>query len=331
MTTGRKVVFVLGAGASLGAGATASVQHGGSVDIPTQASFWRIFLKFAKSEENRKTIEIFLFRYFTDYKRVPAKLKATERGNLLSRIDVEEVFTFLSERSQSPSTPSHIKTHIDKVWVAMISEIGSVFRRFPANGKTRSIYRSLVNNQLGKRDAVVSFNYDTVFEDSLPNNRKWGYHCVENTTSSLSVYKPHGSVNWFLKEKKIVRGNEPEDQPVVVAPSHLKFSLNNNKTKQAGYLDAAPTLFEIWGELEKELKMAKAIVFIGYSFPPADLYFTSLLRTVLSQRSAKPKFILVNPDSVAISVRVFQKFQIKTKNYFDLGQFSKITRKEVLA
>ncbi len=331
MPVGRKVVFVLGAGASLGAGATASVQRGGSVKIPIQSSFWRVFLKFAKSPENHKVIESFLFRYFTEYDRVPSRLNAADRGRLLARIDVEEVFTFLSERSQSPSTPTRLKVYIDKVWKAMISEIGNVFGRFPANRDTKSVYRSLIKNQFGNRDAVVSFNYDIVFEDSLLSSTRWGYHCVTETTGRLSIYKPHGSINWVMNDDVILHKVSHKDQPVVVAPSHLKFSLRNNTSNQAGYLDAADTMFVIWRELEKELKLAKAIVFIGYSFPSADLYFTSLLRTVFSDRQAKPKIILVNPDAVAISDRVFQKFQIRTKNYFDLGQFSKISRKEALA
>jgi len=41
-TTGRKIVYILGAGASRGAGAVAGVQAGGTVPIPLQSDFWDV-------------------------------------------------------------------------------------------------------------------------------------------------------------------------------------------------------------------------------------------------------------------------------------------------
>lgn len=98
---GRKIVYFLGAGASYGAGATASVQGGGIVPIPTQATFWDTFLRFCSSQRNRDLIESFLFRYFLGYARVPARTNAKKRRAMLRDVDVEEVFTFLSERARA--------------------------------------------------------------------------------------------------------------------------------------------------------------------------------------------------------------------------------------
>src|SRR5580700_2624132 len=95
----RKIVFFLGAGASYGAGAYASVQHGSHLRIPMQLTFWDTFLRFSRSKKNRRRIESFLFRYFKGYSRVPAKVKARKRREMLGDVDVEEVFTFLSERA----------------------------------------------------------------------------------------------------------------------------------------------------------------------------------------------------------------------------------------
>lgn len=68
------IVFFLGAGASLGAGAVASIRGGGKIAIPTQSTFWETFLRFCSSKKNKKTIESFLFRYFLGYKKVPSRL-----------------------------------------------------------------------------------------------------------------------------------------------------------------------------------------------------------------------------------------------------------------
>ena len=46
------------------------------------------------------------------------------------------------------------------------------------------------------------------------------------------------------------------------------------------------------------------LVFIGYSFPVADLYFSSILRSVLAIRDGAPGIVLVNPDAVALARRL---------------------------
>jgi SIR2-like domain len=337
MGTGRKVVYVLGAGASFGAGAYATVQHGGTVSIPTQFTFWRTFLKLCKSADRRKVIQSFLFKYFTEYNKVPSVLNDTERNKLLAEIDVEEVFTFISERVQAPATSPQMKRQFTQVWEALNIEIGYVFGRFQPNKKTKSIYKAFSRQHLRAHDTVISFNYDLIFERSLGKERKWGYHCITNTNKKLSIYKPHGSINWEVKhhDGKISVPRKTPDKPVIVAPTHLKFINSrpdhNNSTSALGYLNAAEDLSSIWREMEIELKMAKAIVFIGYSFPSADLYFSSLLRTIVNSQARKPTIILVNPDSDALGKRIKNRYSISTKNYFDLEQFNNIPRKDVLS
>src|SRR5438034_11756648 len=95
----RRIVFFLGAGASFGAGAFTTVQHGGRIKIPTQETFWETFLRFCKSTDNRNDIESFLFRYFLGYGKAPGRSNSAARRKMLKGIDVEEVFTFLSERN----------------------------------------------------------------------------------------------------------------------------------------------------------------------------------------------------------------------------------------
>jgi hypothetical protein len=77
----RRIVFFLGAGASLGAGSFTSVQGRGEIPIPTQDTFWETFFRFCKSAKNRADIEAFLFRYFLNYGRTPSRSTATARRN----------------------------------------------------------------------------------------------------------------------------------------------------------------------------------------------------------------------------------------------------------
>jgi hypothetical protein len=156
----RRIVFFFGAGASQGAGAFTPIEGGGKLQIPTQETFWNVFLRFCRKKKNRKTIEQFLFQYFLGYARVPSRANARQRRQLLAGADVEEVFTFLSERIQSPSTTPQFRTHALRVWDSLLEEIGSVFFRFGPNPKTRKIFRTFRNQHLRSRDTIVSFNYD---------------------------------------------------------------------------------------------------------------------------------------------------------------------------
>jgi hypothetical protein len=62
--------------------------------------------------------------------------------------------------------------------------------------------------------------------------------------------------------------------------------------------------------MEREMREAKALVFIGYSFPVADLYFSSILRSVLADRDGAPAVAIVNPDAVAIGDRLRERFAL---------------------
>lgn len=329
----RKIVYFLGAGASLGAGAYTQVQGGGKIYIPTQANFWRSFLRLASSRENASKIESFLFRYFKGYQKVPGKLSVENRRKLLSEIDVEEVFTFLSERCRAPSTSPALRTYAAGIWSILVHEIGYVFRKFTANANTKKIYKQMLDSQIRAWDAVVSFNYDTVFEDSLPKGRQWGYDGVNAMAHGLRVLKPHGSVNWSLSKGVIEVGGSPSE-PLIVAPTHLKFISSGTDAEQDtgsgdsdGYLDRSEQVSDIWHLMEKHMSAAKCLVFIGYSFPMADLYFSSVLRSILTTMSPRPRIVVVNPDAMAIQGRLRTRFSLDNiTSYFTLEQFCQSPR-----
>jgi hypothetical protein len=331
--TGRKIVYILGAGASRGAGAVARVQAGGSIRIPTQGDFWDVFLRFSKSHRNRHLIEQFLFRYFYGYSRVPARTKSSERRALIAKIDVEEVFTFLSERARAPSTSKQLQKYVLTVWDALVEEVGNVFSRFDANTQTRWMYRTLLRNQVRSRDVIVSFNYDCIFERSLPSSRRWAYDGLEDSRHCIRILKPHGSIGWKRIGDGISRSSSQADS-VIVAPTHLKFVAANNGDERGlrGYLDQAPPLTAIWSLMENHMRFSKALVFIGYSFPVADLYFSSLLRSVLAERGRSPAIIVVNPDAVAIAGRIASRFAVSgVTRLFDLRQLVGMKRKDILS
>src|SRR5690606_31175459 len=101
--------------------------------IPTQATFWDTFLRFSSGHKNKSDIESFLFRYFLGYTRVPTRIPAAKRRAMFKNIDVEEVFTFLSERARAPASSAPLRTYANKVWTALLEEFGHVFSRFEAS------------------------------------------------------------------------------------------------------------------------------------------------------------------------------------------------------
>lgn len=327
---GRKIVFFLGAGASFGAGATAPVQGGGHVAIPTQATFWDTFLRFSTSVKNRREIESFLFRYFLGYSRIPARTKPAHRRRMLQDVDVEEVFTFLSERARAPASSTALRTYADGVWAALLAEFGNVFGRFQASSRTKIVFRALRKNFIRRRDSVVSFNYDTVFEGSIPS-KYWHYEQVGHDTEGFRILKPHGSVNWEDGDQ-ITLVKKPESC-VIVAPTHLKFVKTGSVDAEQprGYLDHSPQINRIWHAMEREMREAKALVFIGYSFPVADLYFSSVLRSVLADRGAAPGLVIVNPDAVSIGDRLRSRFPLaQVLLRYDLTNFVQANRQQLL-
>jgi hypothetical protein len=327
----RKIVLFLGAGASFGAGAYASVQHGGKLPIPMQSTFWDTFLRFCRSNQNRARIESFLFRYFKGYARVPARVASGKRRGMFTDVNVEEVFTFLSERARAPSTTPQLRSHVVQIWTALVAELPNVFNRFEPNNDTRITYRKLSKNFMRSRDTIVSFNYDTVFEHSLPSTRRWHYEGIIERKKSIGVLKPHGSINW--RDSDPIEVVDSPDRAVVVAPTHLKFVQSRVPENEdtAGYLDHSFQVKEVWNLMEREMREAKALLFIGYSFPDADLYFSSILRSVLADRDGAPAIVIVNPDAVAIGKRLKQRFPLdRIELHYDVRNFVDGTRSSLL-
>jgi hypothetical protein len=289
-----------------------------------------VFLRLVRHSKARADIESFLFRYFLGYRRPPYRIHVKERRRLLATVEVEEVFTFLSERSRAPSTSLQLRTYSMRMWETLVQQVAFVFSHFQANRTTRATVRRFHKRHIRTYDTVISFNYDTIFENSLPRGTRWAYHGIDDSKDSLPILKPHGSINWERTIGGIALVSTAK-RPVIVAPTHLKFvGSGQGSPSFHGYLDQAPQIRSIWEEMEREMRAAKLLVFIGYSFPVADLYFSSVLRTTLADREGPPDVVIVNPDAVSIADRLQRRFPIPhIAKYFDFGQFIEAGRQGV--
>jgi len=52
---------------------------------------------------------------------------------------------------------------------------------------------------LNPDDAVITFNYDCLLEDSLTQqNREWYYGFAKENKTGIKILKMHGSINWAM-------------------------------------------------------------------------------------------------------------------------------------
>jgi SIR2-like domain len=168
--------------------------------------------------------------------------------------------------------------------------------------------------------AFVSTNYDILIDNALTEQRGHDIYVdygVEfrnfdwpdnwerpQRGRSVSLFKPHGSLNWLFcptcdeleitpKEKGVVTRliSEFADKkclecgsvysPMIVPPTFYK-DLNN------------VFLSSIWNRTDVTLRKVKHIIFCGYSFPDADIHIKYLLKRAQTNRDIPLKVTVIN-------------------------------------
>lgn len=138
-------------------------------------------------------------------------------------------------------------------------------------------------------DSVVTFNYDTILEQSLwsvgaqvdyrvERTAKVGSDVARPSEVSVLVCKMHGSSNWADVKKRAVRAHIfdayddfcENNEPIVVPPTWKKGELSK-------------LLEQVWQRAAVELADATRVCIIGYSMPQTDLFFHHLMAASLSK------------------------------------------------
>jgi hypothetical protein len=136
---------------------------------------------------------------------------------------------------------------------------------------------------------VITFNYDTSLETLFRHhNQEFYYPCLPGQSGELPLMKLHGSLNWQYfdtpYEKSItVLGTsvKPEHfikgyaQPEIVGPTFFKqeITIDFQSDCRARYYKT------LWRFAWEQLKDAKKLVFVGFSFPQTDFHAVALFRT----------------------------------------------------
>jgi hypothetical protein len=179
----------------------------------------------------------------------------------------------------------------------------------------------LVANLTEKGDAIISFNYDCVIDDSLrrKGQGKWNPHFGYGFKLKPRGQGLSGDNNW-----QPVGGGEPKrDETIMVHKVHGSLHFTDKKgepaLKQRPYANpragSGDLNFKIippessksynegdYGYIMKNayrsLRKASRVVVIGYSLPPSDQHAESLFRFGIKE-NALDSLVIVNPDKSA--------------------------------
>ena len=96
------------------------------------------------------------------------------------------------------STPRNTAEGIEAILSNMEYDLVEVIynKQQEAQGALEKIDR--FTEQLTEKDTVITFNYDTLVEDSITGMNKLWNHGLENKKGGTTILKMHGSIDWLV-------------------------------------------------------------------------------------------------------------------------------------
>lgn len=194
---------------------------------------------------------------------------------------------------------------------------------------TGRLYQTVV----GRRDTIITFNYDTLVEDAcvhleIPYSYGFGEEAYRNTQRSggfvtydpgcLPLLKPatgqtgvvdllklHGSVNWKLCYEQSGTPDyhnqsiptlriEPSFDELLSGYGNLDRLWIEPPTWRKGQGESGRKLAAVWEAALGALRTASRIIVMGYSLPLADVHFRYLMAAGLRENISVKEIIFVN-------------------------------------
>lgn len=154
--------------------------------------------------------------------------------------------------------------------------------------------------RLHEDDTVITFNYDLVpdflsaladqnLDVVLPGDEK-------RQKGVTPVYKMHGGVNWEKVEDGTGRPLQKAEKPCfqdekdayMATPGAAKLEM----------VTGSGLLVPLWEHAKETIENARAIVLIGYSFPPTDAYTREFLLDAIGQRESPAQVhVVLGPNT----------------------------------
>jgi hypothetical protein len=206
-----------------------------------------------------------------------------------------------------------------KDWVRRRLDLEELIRRVliqttaDLKDQERQVYRNILK-RIRPGDTIITFNYDTVIEESFPNDgpqwdpsngygfkasgvtldwaRRWRsqHNGVGSRRSQFELLKLHGSVNWTLYKTNMVR---LKPRPYVVRARKGAPVFDKCSVLPPGWhkrIDRSPYR-QLWRRARLELEKCSRLAIIGYSLPDTDLIARALLAEVCRLRAARKHYL----------------------------------------
>lgn len=161
-------------------------------------------------------------------------------------------------------------------------------------------YDLLIDNALLEIHPDFDVDYGIPFRNFSRNN---DWHAPD-PEKSVSLYKPHGSLNWLFCPTCNQIEITPKEKGVA---TRLVSSTKDSKCRVCfgayAPLIIPPTFYKdmsnvflssIWNRTEVALQQVEQVVFCGYSFPDADIHIKYLIKRAQTHRKTPPIYHVVN-------------------------------------
>lgn len=192
--------------------------------------------------------------------------------------------------------------------------------------------RAMLGFQGNPENTLISFNYDTVVEETLtklnlgfsygfgPKTVNYKTQHLKLSNDNLKLLKLHGSINWGRQTNATTGGagklsifdsyadvRSNRAIPDLIPPTWRKVFDGN--------------LEGLWVHALEAIKTATQIIVIGFSVPETDLHFKYLLAAGLKSNISLRDIVFVNPEHQDV-------LQKKIDGLFTNPQYSRVTHKQ---
>jgi NAD-dependent SIR2 family protein deacetylase len=313
-----KIVFILGAGASVHCG------------TPLMGNFLEVAEDLFRSGEVDEVKE--------DFKSVftaVGQLHAAQSKAIINTYNIEDVYAAFEMGVLLGRLPGIEETEKIKGLTASIRKvIGYTLEKTTklpnATGITafhlyrnlsKIIHRLIIEN---RSVSVLTFNYDLGLEYSLYANKIVPDYCLgdlEISGKSVPYLKLHGSINWGRCSNETCRkivpyrnfdstesktSHEYSILPIISKLKRLKcYDPRCNGTLEEDPFIVPPTwnktafheqIEQVWRRAANELRDAEHIFVVGYSFPNTDMFFRYLFALGIDVKTILRGFYVYNTD-----------------------------------
>jgi len=148
------------------------------------------------------------------------------------------------------------------------------------------------------------------YRNSRPTEKNVRTFTSANSKRTISILKPHGSLNWFclMPQGKNLLNYFPGSKDTFWVSRRYKLPLNLKLRKKTTFPLIIPPLVNkgviikdsvvghIWKKVLFELKTSHEVIIYGYSMPSADSEAINMFAQALKSSKILKSVVIINPD-----------------------------------